>query len=150
MNELEVCVSRLHADDLIQEFKAENYVKHTWSDDEWPTWHPDRPTTFKYKSKYNDLIRVISSHTDSALTPITRYPTTALFNYMDEFSFRCAYRNLTLICRGVVHDIHPVEEQEAAWIRVDQITAQDFQHSEWPAEVVFPPVPFVLEDLCMV
>lgn len=40
-DELEICVSCLYAKDLIQEFEANNYVKHTWSEDMWPTFHPN-------------------------------------------------------------------------------------------------------------
>ena len=117
--ELEVCVSRLYAEDLLQELDASDYVKHTPSDQPRSTLHHDQPTTFEYKSKYDDVVRVICSHTDSVFTPFAMYPTTALFNYMDEFSFGCTYHNLTLNRWGVAPNIHPVEEEQATRAHVN-------------------------------
>ncbi|PIL26957.1 hypothetical protein GSI_10095 [Ganoderma sinense ZZ0214-1] len=69
------------------------------------------------------------------------YPTTALCNYMDEYLFGCAYRDLTLNGSAVSPFALTYEEQ----VRVLRIAARGgFRNSNWPADVAVPPRPFAL------
>ncbi|PIL32587.1 hypothetical protein GSI_05290 [Ganoderma sinense ZZ0214-1] len=139
--ELEICVSAQHSDDLLSDFDAEPLVQCAWGPNAWPYMDRDQPTAYLYLSPSGDPIRIICSHTDSPFTPMSYYPTTALYNYMDEFSFGCAYRDLTLN-HSAVSPFALTDEEE---VRVLHIAARGgFRNSNWPAEVAVPPRPFVL------
>ena len=138
--ELEVCVSCTFSDDLLQDMERNPSFGHAWDDDEWPSLDYQRTTEFLYKTASGDLIRIICSPTESPFTPMCRYQSSALFNYMDNFSFGCAYRDQTLNCKAVTPDFWtlslPVQE------RLLCITNQGgFTQVPYPALVAVPPVP---------
>ena len=142
---LEICVKNSCSEDLLSWFDQHKAVSRAISYEEWPPLDDRRPTVYVFNSPTGRTIRVICSHTLSPLTPITTYPTTALFNYFDAYSFGSAYRDLTMNRRAVVPDLPYLNDEDAE--RVARITELGgFEQSQWPAVVAFPPVPFVLHD----
>ena len=144
--ELEVCVSCTFSDDLLQDLEREPLFEHAWDKDEWPRLDYQRTTEFLYKSPSGELIRIICSPTESPFTPFSKYPTSALFNYMDKFSFGCAYRDQTLSRKAVAPDLWRLSlpEQE----RLLRITHHGgFTQSPYPVVVAEPPVPVAFYNL---
>ena len=143
--ELEVSVSLRHSYDLLDSLEQHLLVARAWSWDKWPMRDERRPTAYLYRTPSNALLRVVCSHTASPFTPMTTSPTTALFNYFDEFSFGCAYRDLTMNLRTVAPQLPYLTGEEKQ--RVDRLVSTgDFKSAQWPAAVAYPPVPFVLND----
>ena len=74
---------------------------------------------------------------------MAHYPSTSLCNYMDEFSFGSAYRDLTVNSRGVSPNFDSLDADEAE--RVLQLSHQGgLRQSPWAPSVAVPPVPFAL------
>ena len=144
-DELEVCVSFRDSFDLLDRFERDLLVTRTCSWENWPVRELRKPTAYLYRSPSNALIRVVCSHTASPFTPMTTSPTTALFNYFDEYSFGSAYPDLTLNGRAVAPDL-PYLTDEVKERVVRLVDKGNFMMSQWPAAVAFPPVPFVLYD----
>ena len=131
-DELEICVSAGDAYELLQWFHL--YTEGTDANGQqgWPAWNTREPTVYRFRSPMERAIRVISSHNECPLTPITFYPTTALFNYFDEFSFGCAYRDLTMNRRAVVPELSTLNSEVAT--RVEHIgDCGGFEQSQWPS-----------------
>ena len=143
--ELEVCVSLRYSFDLLDSMEQDALVSRAWTWDKWPMRDVRKPTAYLYRSPSNALIQVVCSHTASPFTPMTTSPTTALFNYFDEYSFGSAYRDLTLNRRAVVPELPYLASEMRE--RVDRLVDEgSFTMSQWPAAVAFPPIPFVLYD----
>lgn len=129
--------------DLLADLDQDSAVQRAWNDEDWPLREMDRSTSYLYVGPTGRLIRVICSHTESAFTPITEYPTCALVNYMDQFSFGCAYPAMTLKHRAVTPNLPNLSW--AALARVKRLA--DFRMERWP-EVPNPPaMPSLMKDI---
>ncbi|PIL25553.1 hypothetical protein GSI_12391 [Ganoderma sinense ZZ0214-1] len=138
--ELEVCVSMHHSYDLLDSLEQQMLVTRAGAWDNWPMRDERRPTAYLYRSPSNALMRVLCSHTTSPFTPMTSSPTTALFNYFDNFSFGCAYRDLTINRRAIAPQLPYLTAEEKA--RVKRIASKgNFALSQWSAAVAYPPSP---------
>ena len=94
-DQLEICVAKSDGDSVLGYIDEHPVATRVMSDEGWSSW-PERPSVYVYDTVPNRSLRVTHSHTYSPFTPITKYRTTALMNYFDEFSFGCAYRDFTL------------------------------------------------------
>ena len=142
---LEICVSAQASDDLVDDFRKAQGATPAISDMEWPTWSCERPTVFPFKTTAKRFIHIIASNTSSPFTPMTTYPTSALFNYFDNYLFSCAYCNLTMNGRGVAPELPLLDAEDGERIQ-RMVDNADFKISQWPASVAFPNQPFAFFD----
>lgn len=144
-NELEISVPGETSYELLGLFDNNWRFEHAWTEENWPQREENRPTVYLYRTpgSSNRLIRVICSHTSSAFTPITTYPTTTLFNYMDAFSFGCAYRDLTISRKALTPDLPHLPLDVKA--QVDTINSKGgFKQRYWPDAPAIPPATRIL------
>ena len=145
-DKLEICVSAGDTYELLQWFHFYTEGMDATSQQDDPAWNPHQPTAYQFRSPMERTIRVISSHNQSPLTPITYYPTTALFNYFDEFSFTCAYRNLTMNQRAMVPELWTLNKEAAG--RVEHIRKHGgFEQSQRSTALSWPAAPLAFQNV---
>ncbi|PIL25554.1 hypothetical protein GSI_12392 [Ganoderma sinense ZZ0214-1] len=130
-DELEICVPKERSYEFLALLDENPAVERVWSEEDWSSRKVNQPTSYLYRTPTERFIRVICSHTESAFTPITTYPTCALVNYMDQFSFGCAYPHTTLKYHAVTPDLPNLSSFARA--RVDRIVELGgFRLDRWP------------------
>lgn len=145
-DELEISVSSTRGPELLAHFHMNPMIMRVGSSDQRTPLTTWAYTQYMYRSPCNALIRVMLSHTPSPFTPIATSLTTALFNYMDESSFVCAYRDLTMNRRAVIPTLPELDADMKN--RLDAImTRGSFNVSQFSAAVAFPPTGFTFIDI---